>query len=890
MSQYRDFGPQDDPDAPLGDARFLGVNNRLQPDQLEPGMLADARNARLRTGHPETRPGVVKPGWLNVTRPGVDASTRPVGTFYGAGTFRDPNGGEWVLLAADGQMYRCRPQNARFALPLPAGVKLLTPSVPVQAFNAVFLFRGRHLQPLVLTDLAAGFVDVLPRWSAAGAYQAAVQAAGLPAQEVAYGPFQAVTSITSVGQTATVVTPGEHGFITGADVVITGAVQAEYNGRVNITVLDVNTFTYAFAGSATSPATGVITVSNMASYWRALGTVRTPLASLNRVGTTATATFNAHGFANGQSVTISGAAPVAYNGIWVIQNVTANTFDFILPADPGANATGVISARTSVVLAGQSPDTHPEAWLQIFNVLPNADDAIFIDNRLLVPTAYTPGAASYDSTSTYTKKDFIVAMDIGDNVHFLFTNELRINQGSNDEIVSLVKYDADTVVVLKGQSWGVLTGLAGGDLTQVALDMRQGGYGSCAPRAGIVAGKNVLFPSSQRGICSLAQNVQGLTRSVDVPLSNDIEATIQRIDWTRAGQIRMAWWDDRLYAAVPLLDEQGPLADLVPAGAQYGLFPIHPGGIDVAKYQVLGLTPGQQYHFKPGAEGDFLALTGTNARTLFVEGDFIFDSTTLWLFPGDNLAPAPVLSQITLAGVAGANNALLIYDFRRGNSASVLSADFQSGQWDGYDSSSALCVQEFFTATYNGKLRLFFIGSDGWANLMEEAQAADQVADASQASGLSWQPINLSVDSRGYSRESFNRFRGLDVVLGIWNAAYSVSTLTGAAGTLNTLRSGQSFSRTQYLKPVGKPDYVEGNANGDFATPGRGDYSVRLLGAGITPGHLLGQFQEVIVRLSSRPTLGRYLQIRITNSQGRVRLKSIAAAVADASRRQGVLV
>lgn len=68
-----------------------------------------------------------------------------------------------------------------------------------------------------------------------------------------------VVSITSVATTATA-TVTAHGYQTGAAVTITGAVQTEYNGNYSITVTGVNTFTYVFAGSLTSPATGTITV------------------------------------------------------------------------------------------------------------------------------------------------------------------------------------------------------------------------------------------------------------------------------------------------------------------------------------------------------------------------------------------------------------------------------------------------------------------------------------------------------------------------------------------------------------------------------------------------------------------------------------------------------
>lgn len=52
-----------------------------------------------------------------------------------------------------------------------------------------------------------------------------------------------------------------HGFSDGDPVVIAGANQQEYNGTFNITVIDVNTFSYTITGSPTTPATGTITAT-----------------------------------------------------------------------------------------------------------------------------------------------------------------------------------------------------------------------------------------------------------------------------------------------------------------------------------------------------------------------------------------------------------------------------------------------------------------------------------------------------------------------------------------------------------------------------------------------------------------------------------------------------
>lgn len=69
------------------------------------------------------------------------------------------------------------------------------------------------------------------------------------------GASTAITSLTSSGYTATATSVG-HGLSTGNGVVIGGATQSEYNGYYVVTVVDADTFTYKFAGSATTPATG----------------------------------------------------------------------------------------------------------------------------------------------------------------------------------------------------------------------------------------------------------------------------------------------------------------------------------------------------------------------------------------------------------------------------------------------------------------------------------------------------------------------------------------------------------------------------------------------------------------------------------------------------------
>src|SRR5499427_7995549 len=794
MNKYQSYAQAEDPQPEEADENCFGVNQRLAPDQLPAGLCPRGENIRMRNGRPLTRLGTTRPGWLNVTRAAVDAVVKGVGKFYGVGTFKDPNGTEWVLTAADGGVYRHKPHNGRQPVQLPSSVKILSDCSFCQAFNVVYLFRGKYLQPLLMTDLEEGFKDLVPRWDSATTYLGDNIITGQIAQEVAYGPFQGVSSLTSSGTTATCVTAAEHGYVTGADVVITGATPAAYNGRWNITVVDVNTFTFTFPGG-TSPATGTIKVSNMSNYWKALGTV-TALAAgeMTKSGTTVTVTHAAHGYTTGQYVLVAGADQPEYNGIHQITVTGVNTFTYPFAGSTVTPATGNITVRDTTVEPGQSPDTSGSSWQQIYNVLPNADDGIFVNNRLLVATSYTPGETDYDSTSTYTKKDFVVALDIGDPVHFDFVNEFRINQGGDDEIVQLVKtpsgainaqgFATDAVIVLKGKSWGALTGVMG-DLSQVALDMHMDGYGSCALRGGVVAGRNLLFPVSSRGICGLVQFQDGLARSVDIPFSNDVAEWVNRIQWTFGGKIRLAYWDDKLYAAVPL--DNGAL-QIGSATFQNATFAGGSGGL-VAEVQVepgatyryvLGNSTGlwTSYAVPPIGSGDggpvpevkSIPLGVTPDGTQIGPGRFVATQPTYYIF-----YPAEVATTFDVQKLAvGVNNAVLVYDFRTARVPTPADSPyiFQTGQWCSLDLGQSLCVKEWVKANYNGRERLFFIGEDGWANMVEESDAGDQLQDDDSLDGLRFEEVQLDWTSRGYrfGANGQKKYKWLELVMGIWNA------------------------------------------------------------------------------------------------------------------------
>ena len=828
-----------------GDDFFAGVDQR-NPLIAAPGVLSDGENLRFTNGLAETRRGVAKPGWGNFTS---GNAVTPHGTPYGAGVFRDPNGREWGIIASGGLAWRILPHNAAQSIALPTGVRLLTETVFVQAFNKVYAFRGRYLAPLRLTDFDTGFLDIVAQYDSTAAYTAA--------SEVAYGPFVTVDSITRSGNTATVTTASAHGYITGADVTIRNATQTEYNGRYNITVLDDSTFTYAVTGAPATPATTATTlqVSNMAYYYRALGTLYT-LTSITRSGTTATATKAAHGFSNGQTVTIAGATQSEYNGTYTISNVTANTFDYTVTGAPATPATGTITCRNTVTLAAHTPDSNADDWQRIYHVLPNAATALYINNRLLVPTAYEPASSDDYATfngGSYVKTDFIVATDYLDEIHFSFADEFRINQGSEDEIVDLIKFAEDAVIVFKGRSWGILSGIAAIDNGGLSLDFRETGYGLASRGGAVKIGSNVYFYAGSRGIVSIKHSEQGKLMSMDVPLSAPIAATLARLNNPLATTVRMATWQNKLYCAVPLDNPGIRLAALEQHSAAGSAYFDTVAGSD---YEWAGSPAGAVLYNGTEiltAPGRFTAQ-GSYVRALISLG-----TGTVY----------PLLTQV--------NNAVLVYDFvsaQRVNSPLDESARLG---WTPLDTGDAFCVQEWFKLALNGEERLFFIGSDGWVNLGEEREDGDEIADASTDTGLAVTGIAARALTRAYygkTQRAFMRPIASTISLRTWNPTYSVTAKFEGVAKELALATDETRDRTKYFRPFNAAAWDESNVNDDHVTPYREDYSVLLPDDGMYfgSGVDLDLVQSVTESHNINSRQGRYLQLEITNTTGRLQL------------------
>jgi hypothetical protein len=129
-----------------GDNFFIGANSRLNPDQLQPGYVSEAKNVVFDRGVIKPRPCAQAPQWARVLSGDTSSKeTTPIpGTPLGMGVFSDPNGFEYALIATDngiGEVYAVRPGTPAKRVPIQQRIGLWSDIQFIQAYHRVILLR-----------------------------------------------------------------------------------------------------------------------------------------------------------------------------------------------------------------------------------------------------------------------------------------------------------------------------------------------------------------------------------------------------------------------------------------------------------------------------------------------------------------------------------------------------------------------------------------------------------------------------------------------------------------------------------------------------------------------------------------------------------------------------
>ena len=248
---------------------------------------------------------------------------------------------------------------------------------------------------------------------------------------------------------------------------------------------------------------------------------------------------------------------------------------------------------------------------------------------------------------------------------------------------------------------------------------------------------------------------------------------------------------------------------------------------------------------------------------------------------------------------------------------SIAVFDFLNQAWSGVDKGAAIKPKEFFLATWNGSQRLFFTDSDGYINLVGEKHEGDEVGDSSRLNGIGVDPVSFSLTTRGYSNpDLFHRFfRTARVNISTNDPQYTIQLITDGVNESQTLVENHTKDRTQYYRPFDASPWLEDNALDDHGTAYRQDYSVLVPGdtgavgvlteegynlqqedgspmltegsvtaINIGSGFAPWKMQETLEPFTISSREGRFGQIKITNSRGRMKVKGAVLTTASGSR------
>jgi hypothetical protein len=567
-----------------------------------------------------------------------------------------------------------------------------------------------------------------------------------------------------------------------------------------------------------------------------------------------------HGLIDDQTVTLTTAGGRVQVAVTV---VTPNRWTCRIGVVPTAWSADVWSWRTAAARLATDVPGVAVGWVRDRLAMPHFEHPKYTGNRLLAPTAYLPGTDATVDGYYGRKRDFLLASDVLGLSRFQLENAWRINQGADDALQSVVPLAHGLVVALKSRSVYLLENMTG-DLSELTLRPLITNHGVVNPRAWALCGKDVVFVSQLRGVCTLGLTQQGQIQGQEITLSDPVEPWIQRINWGFKDKIRCAYWDSKLYVAVPMDRGECLGTSIIPVVSV----------VTIINNVQQFLTPGVRYRWH--AEGGAVLWINSVQAPDGYEWTYTSELVRATVGAGGGYYLSPVRQ--------GVNNAVLVYDFNM-------------GAWQSIDTGHDLAVREFAIAQVSGRDRLIMLLEDGWMAVAEEHAGGDQAPYrilTNVSMGLGFAPINSQATTRGYSGgggNGWNQPRRANVALATQAPDYSISIRSDGVNELRNVLSRQTKDRTKYDRPVGAPRYDESNANHDFDRPFRQDYSVEIpafpFGFDLGAGVVLDMMQDHVEGFDLPRIAGRYHQIVIQQHAGSVHLRSVTIEQTESERRLG---
>lgn len=447
---------------------------------------------------------------------------------FGSCLFSDPasDSAEFIIVALNNKAIKVAlADGSQTDIAYPTGVTLSSRVELIQAFDRVFMFRPDGAQSLEWRTPSGRAVEAAAR----------------------------ATNVV----TATVT---DHGLTVGDTVAVSGVNFSGDDPNGSFTVAstpDGDTFTYASTGSdetftvdADSVMVSGFTKVRAGAYSQPqVFEVTGSSVSVTSGLLTATVSGNTTILA-GDRIALYGSDDSRFLDLlgrqFTVVSASSTEIKFYIPVeDMSGIGAATLSFGRNVSVGGGFCHMPAPPW------------ATYHQRRLICPYRYTQTGTT--ASPTFTDRDVrdeIVFSDILDPDTFdPLANQFRITAGVADFTVALQPFYEDTLLVFNRNSIHAAFGISG-SLSDVSVRELTREIGCLARRSIITHGAQILF-LSDNGVFSVGFIDEYNLRGSDVPLSEAIQPTIDRINSALAVDAVGIYFDNRYYLAVPLDSSEG---------------------------------------------------------------------------------------------------------------------------------------------------------------------------------------------------------------------------------------------------------------------------------------------------------------------------------------------
>jgi len=602
MPEYRTYSGLDDRISKDGDVGFIGFNNRMRPDQLPPGMLADAQNLRTdRRGEAQVRKGIDL-----ISSPlstGIEALTLPF-TLVADDTSvtATQTGGAVVLTNVTATNF---PSSGTVNV---SGVSGLTPAV-----NGDRAFTKNSSTQITIADqtysgtasgtatvkfgiLNEGAVNAIygscafsdPNASASqyiifasNVKAVAVNTATDPATTTDIGYPAGITvsasasmlqafnkvfifrdgktalennlristissaTVTGSSNTATITTSTNHNLVTGDIVTINnlGFSTTDPNGSAkSITKTGDTTFTYSLTASGDETYTVTSTSIVVTDFTKVASGTYTQPVNLAATGFTIT-----NGFA---TVTVSNTLSAGDTVNLITAGGSTLTEGTAFTVSEASSSEFKFFVNTDDV--SNQTDVHFIKKVSVglgFTHMPAPPYAVYHQRRLVMPFKFSVDASA-DSFTARGILDEVIGSDILDtDTYDQIFAQYRFNAGEADFNVGLHSFSEDNLMVFNRNSIHLITNTT--SLQEASTKLLTNEVGCVARQSISQVGNQVIF-LSDNGVYSTQFFDEYNLRGTETPLSEPINETIKRIQKAYWHNSVSVYFDNRYFLAVPL--------------------------------------------------------------------------------------------------------------------------------------------------------------------------------------------------------------------------------------------------------------------------------------------------------------------------------------------------